>query len=405
HPGIIQHLNSARKQGDVLIVSVVRDEHVRRGPGRPVFPDEFRALNVAALTQVDYVCVVDDETPFESVRLIQPDVFARGQAYKERDRQLHAKIFEEEKEFYLGKSRIAETDGFSFSSSQIIKQLLEIYPEETRDYLKEFSARYPFETILDHLEDLRDLKVLVVGDGILDEYHYCEPLGKAAKANLVVHRFLGHEAFAGGAFAVANHVAGLCDRVQLVSLLGREDSREDFIQENLKPNVTPHFFYRDDGPTIVKKRYVHPYLNQKLFEVNYINDAFVEPSRQAEMIETLDRMVPDYDLVLICDFGHGFISKDIFQAVKNKARVLAVNAQTNAANTGYNLITKYERPDFVCVDEMEMRLAAQDKHESIDQVARRIRQAIQTKGLIVTLGKKGALGVDDNGQSWMIPIF
>ncbi len=85
HPGIINHLEQAKKQGDVLVVTVIKDKDVRRGPGRPVFPDNLRVENVASLAQVDFTCAVDDEIPFECVKVINPDVFAKGQAYKERD--------------------------------------------------------------------------------------------------------------------------------------------------------------------------------------------------------------------------------------------------------------------------------------------------------------------------------
>jgi len=97
HPGIIKHLDEAKGKGDVLVVTVVRDSDVRRGPGRPIFPEEFRAENVAAIQQVDYVCIVEDVNPFECVRRIKPDIFAKGQAYKSRDRKIHQKIYEDEK--------------------------------------------------------------------------------------------------------------------------------------------------------------------------------------------------------------------------------------------------------------------------------------------------------------------
>src|SRR5271157_1070256 len=65
HPGVINHLNDAKEQGDVLIVTVIKDQDVRKGPGRPIFPEKLRAENVASLEQVDYVCLVDDNIPFE----------------------------------------------------------------------------------------------------------------------------------------------------------------------------------------------------------------------------------------------------------------------------------------------------------------------------------------------------
>src|SRR3990172_9591943 len=229
HPGIIKHVNEEKKQGDVLVVTVIKDKDVHRGPGRPVFPDSLRAENVASLKQVDYVCIVDDEVPFECVKAIKPNVFAKGQSQKERDEKIHKKIFEEEKNLYLGRAKVYETKGFSFSSSQIINNFLYVYPEETKSYLNTFKKKYSFSDITESLNKLQHLKVFLIGDGIIDESHYCSPLGKSAKSNLVVNKYLTHEVFAGGVFAIANHIAGLCDRIHLVTLLGNEKSEENFI--------------------------------------------------------------------------------------------------------------------------------------------------------------------------------
>ena len=169
--------------------------------------------------------------------------------------------------FYFGKSKIYETDGFSFSASYIINNFLDIYPEETKGYLKSFSKQYSFNDIAERLNKLKDLKVLLIGDGIIDEYHYCTALGKSAKSHLVVSKYITHEVFAGGAFAIANHLAGLCDSVKLVTLLGSQSWGEDFVLKSLKQNIDAKFFYRDDGPTIVKKRYVDQYLNQKILRL------------------------------------------------------------------------------------------------------------------------------------------
>src|SRR3990172_6920539 len=162
HPGIIRHLNSAKKQCDILIVTVIKDKDVRRGPGRPIFSEDLRLENVASLGMVDYVCAVDDEKPFECVKMIKPDIFAKGQAYKERDRKIHQKVFDEERDFYFGKSKLYETDGFSFSSSQIINNFLYVYPEDTKSYLKSFSEKYSFEDIAANIDKLKDLKILLI---------------------------------------------------------------------------------------------------------------------------------------------------------------------------------------------------------------------------------------------------
>jgi len=405
HPGIIKHLDEAKGKGDVLVVTVVRDSDVRRGPGRPIFPEEFRAENVAAIQQVDYVCIVEDVNPFECVRRIKPDIFAKGQAYKARDRKIHQKIYEEEKEFYFGKSTIYETQGFSFSSSNLINNFLDIYSDETKSFLKKLSRHYSFEDIVKKLESLKKMKILLIGDGIIDEYHYCAAMGRSSKNPIIVNKYITHETFAGAVFIIANHIAGICEEVQLVTLLGKNDSKEDFIRSNLKPNVRPKFFFRDDGPTIVKKRYVNQYLNQKLFEINYLNENYINGDCESGIIKYLASVVPQYDLVLVSDFGHGFITDGIIKTVGKNAKMFAVNTQTNAANTGYNMITKYKKPNFVCLDEAEARLATQDKFSDIEDITRRIAAKINTDFLIVTLGKKGSIGINRNGEVNYTPIF
>lgn len=278
------------------------------------------------------------------------------------------------------------------------------YPEEVRGFLKRFFKKYSLRQIADKINDISRLKVLILGDGIIDEYHYCESLGKSAKAPLVVNRFLSQEVFAGGAFAIANHLAGLCDDVQLVSLLGKTDSREEFIRHNLKPNVQLKFFSKD-GPTIIKKRYINQYLNQKLFEVNYLNDSNISAQLETEIISYLKKPLSLCDIVLISDFGHGFITPKIIKFIEKNARSFAVNTQTNAANAGYNMITKYRNPTYVCLDEPELRWAAQEKYADIEKVARKILKAIKPKSLIVTLGKSGSLGINASGQLNRTPIF
>jgi rfaE bifunctional protein kinase chain/domain len=405
HPGIIKHLNEAKKRGNILIVTIIKDKDVRKGPERPVFPENFRLGNVSSLEQVDYCCLVDDDTPFECVKRIKPDYFAKGRNYAERDRSIHSKIFDKERELYFGKCKIHETDGFSFSSSQIINNFLDIYSEKTGNFLKAFSKKYSFHDIVKKLDSLKDLKVLLIGDGIIDEYYYCESMGKSPKAQLIVNKYVTHEIFAGGAFAIANHVAGICEKVQLVTLLGREDSREDFVLDNLKSNVGVKFFYRDDGPSVIKRRYINQYQKQKIFEINYINDNNISGEFESEVIDYLKSVIPDYDLILVSDFGHGFITNKLIRKIEAFPKKLAVNAQTNGANAGYNLITKYKNTNFICLDAPEARLATQEKYAEIEYVARKLLNDIDTDYLIITVGGNGSLCINKKGEINLTPAF
>jgi rfaE bifunctional protein nucleotidyltransferase chain/domain len=405
HPGVVTHLRSAKQQGDVLVVTVIKDKDIRRGPGRPIFNEKLRAENVASLSIVDYVSIVDDETPFESVGRIRPDVFAKGQAYKERDQVAHNKLFKEERDFVFENVSLYETPGPSFSSSHIINDVFDIYPEETKEFLRKFSKRFSFNKIAEKINSLKDMRILLVGDGIIDEYHYCLAMSRSAKAPIIVNKYLSHDVFAGGTFAIANHLAGICSEAHLVSLLGTEDSKEDFILDNLKSNVNPKFFFREDGPTVVKRRYINQYLNQKLFEINYLNDEYITRRFESEIIEYLELVIPKYDLVLVSDFGHGFITKRIIKAIEGSSKVLAINTQFNGANAGYNLITKYNRSHFICLDEAEIRLAAQNRFGDIEAVMKKIAKSTNSDYLLVTQGKKGSICIDRKEDINRTPVF
>ena len=81
HPGHTRYLADARAEGDVLIVAVNSDRSVRaqnKGADRPIHPEQERAELLSALACVDAVVVFDEDTPFDIVSAIQPDVLVKG---------------------------------------------------------------------------------------------------------------------------------------------------------------------------------------------------------------------------------------------------------------------------------------------------------------------------------------
>ena len=86
HPGHVRYLERARSLGDILIVGVNSDRSVSRiKPGRPINPEKARAEVLAALRMVDYVSVFNEETPYELIKGIMPDVLVKGGDWKKED--------------------------------------------------------------------------------------------------------------------------------------------------------------------------------------------------------------------------------------------------------------------------------------------------------------------------------
>ncbi len=405
HPGHIKHFEAARRQGDVLVVTLTEDRYVGKGPGRPVFNQRLRAETLAEIECVDYVTINQWPTAIKTLKKLKPDVYAKGSDYADRSQDLTGEIYNEEKAVQEGGGRIHFTDEISFSSTELLNVHFSVYHKEADEFLRGFRKKYRADRIIKMMKDLKKLKVLVVGDPIIDEYHYCQPMGKAWKETVITTRYLNRESFAGGVLATANHIAGFCDRVDLVACLGLENTQEQFIRERLKPNVSPRFFYREDAPTVTKRRYVDPAFLSKMFEVCFLNTRTPPPEVTGKVCRHLAKVCPDYDLVIASDFGNGFIGDEIVKVLCEKAPFLAVNTQTNSANTGFNLITKYPRADYVCIDEPEIRLALSDKYGSLEEMMTRIAGRMDCGRITVTRGHNGSLGYAPDTGFIEIPVL
>ena len=271
--------------------------------------------------------------------------------------------------------------------------LFERFPDDTKTYLRDFAARRPFNELNKILDSFRPLKVLTVGETIIDQYQYCVSIGRSAKDPTLVVRDLSTETFAGGIVAVANHLASFVDEVAMVTSLGDRQSYQGLVQEKLHRAVKPHYVVQKDTRTILKKRIVERYHFAKLIEV-YEMDApapAVEAAYNRELCDRLQELLPQYDLVIAVDFGHGMITDDAVQLLSDKSKFLAVNAQANAGNFGYHTISRYPRVDYASMTERELRLEARKRDGCPKEIIASVANQIGCKGLAVTLGKDGCI--------------
>ena len=86
HVGHVRYLKDAKHLGEVLIIGLNSDKSVSAiKPGRPVNPQEHRAEILASLSMVDYVVLFDEDTPYDLIKLVEPDVLVKGGDWKKED--------------------------------------------------------------------------------------------------------------------------------------------------------------------------------------------------------------------------------------------------------------------------------------------------------------------------------
>ncbi len=123
HPGHIKYFQASKKLGDLLVVTLSPDKYVDKGPGRPVFIQDLRAESIAALSCVDYVAINKWKTAEETLRLIKPKYYVKGQEFK----TLEDKTNKLQKEYTVVKEIGAEmrfTNEIVFSSTQLINKYI-----------------------------------------------------------------------------------------------------------------------------------------------------------------------------------------------------------------------------------------------------------------------------------------
>ena len=211
------------------------------------------------------------------------------------------------------------------------------------------------------------MRVLFVGETIEDVYHYGHLLGRATKEPIIVLEHDDTETFKGGVWAAAEHARSFCEKVDV-----------------LTGNVT------------VKERWLDIGHMRKLFEVYR--------TLKETHVSTGDLPIEDYDAVIVTDYGHGMMAPELIELLNTQAKFLAVNVQTNSGNFGFSLATKYPRADYLCMDELEARLATQNRAGDIKHSVAELSNIAPR--VVVTLGRYGAIGWSSaEGGYTEVPAF
>ena len=394
HIGHIKHFEEARSLGDCLVVTITPDEYVNKGPNRPAFTTALRLEALAALEAVDFVAANKWPVAVETIKTLQPAIYCKGPDYKIHSDDITDKINDEEKAITSIGGTIMYTKDITFSSSSLLNQFGDVYNDLQKSFINKLINNQNFDEIKIMVNELRNLKVLVVGETIIDQYIFCEALGKSGKEPVLVLRDLETALFSGGAAAIARHLSDFCGNISLLSMLGEKKEYEDFIFGSLPENIKPYFIYKDGAPTITKKRYVDYISKSKSLGVYSINDAQMNGKNQNQLQTYLDDLIPKHDMVIISDYGHGFLSKEMAKYISKQSIFTALNAQINAANIGYHTMNNYQNISCTIINETELRHELRDRENNVEKLMKQLSESLRVKVMVVTKGNEGAILFD-----------
>ena len=355
HLGHIRHLQEARKLGDRLVVSVTSDGFVAKGMGRPHFTAAHRAEALSALGCVDEVVINNGPDACAVIERLRPAVYVKGIDYLDKNtdglRRETAAV-----EAVGGRIEFTKTE--KWSSSRLLNS--ERFPDDVQRYLEAARKSFAKEKILAAFDFADSKEIAFVGETIIDEYRYVQGLGRASKELMLATVETGFERFDGGVMAAAKHgdwPNGHCVTV-------------------------PH--------SITKTRFVDADFNRKLFDVYSARKIKLDEAERDDFRAVLHDVAGTVDIVVVLDFGHGLLGRFEREGLCTGVPFLAVNAQTNAGNFGFNPITNYARADYICVDNPEARIAVGMSEEADRDVIRALTGKIACKRFLVTHGRNGS---------------
>ena len=391
HPGHIHHLQFARSLGDILIVSVSADPHVHKGVHRPLIPDDLRASSLAALECVDAVYVNPQPTALELIDSLRPDVYVKGREYEQSC----------DSRFLAEKDAVIRHGGrVVFSSGDIVYSstaLIETYGLSERFHDKRVSRfRDQYGLTSSNLQALlhksRGRKIAVIGDYILDRYHFCDATGVAGEGPMLSLRPMQQRDYDGGAGVIALHLAGMGAQPTLLSALA-DDEISAQIAMRLESHGVDVQCRRGRREVVCKHRYLVDHT--KLFKVDdgaaTPADSQLEGLLAAKIISACDGA----DAAIIVDFGYGMITGGLLGRILPELRKRVPILCGDVSGRQSHLL-QFKEMDLLCPTEREMRESQHDFSSGLGAVAWKLLGATSARRAIVTLGKQGLVTFDGN---------
>jgi rfaE bifunctional protein nucleotidyltransferase chain/domain len=266
HYGHIKHFESAKKNCDYLFVSITSDEYIRKGPNRPIHNNNERIKFLQSLKFIDCVFIANGESGVDSINLIKPDFYFKGSDYKNNKLDKTKKIFQEIDAVKKNRGKVIYTNEKHMSSSRIINQFNLALNEKHSKFIDQIKKKNSYLNIIKSLNELKNTKVMVVGDLIIDKYIFGDAVGKSGKEPHMVFNQYKEEMYIGGSLIIANHLSDFVDKITLISDCGVENTIKILLKKKLKKNISHVRLspYKNYKPSL-KTRFIDLVSKYKLF--------------------------------------------------------------------------------------------------------------------------------------------
>jgi rfaE bifunctional protein kinase chain/domain len=391
HPGHLRLLKYASEVSDYLVVGVY-DHH---SPGA-LLSEELRLESVLAIGIVNHAFLLHDP-PANFIGALQPSVVVKGKEHESDSNP------EQEVVASYGGHLVFTSGEITFSSLDLIRNEFRTLTPSSISMPRDYPERHGFniKDLRKLLDQFAGLRVLVIGDVIVDEYIACDALGMSQEDPSIVVTPVLAEKFVGGASIVAGHAAALGAEVRLLSVTGC-DALADFTAKKLTSyNVDATLFKDESRPTALKQRYRS--LGKTLLRVSQLKQHAIDIMLQRRLFDEIESKIRRFDLVMFSDFNYGCLPQPLVDAINALCMQHGVPMVADSQSSSQvGDVSRFRNMLLLKPTEREARLALRDFASGLVVITEALYERAKARNVILTLGSEG-LFIHKMGDSWHPP--
>lgn len=387
HPGHVRHLAYAKTIADILVTTLTTDKHIDKGIYRPHVPEQLRAINLAAFEMVDFVVIDNEAKPLKILQQIQPDYFAKGFEYTASGLPPSTQEEADIVNGYGGEMIFTPGDVVYSSSKFINLTMPKIQIEKLLSLMD--TEGLSFNDLRDALTNLKNVRIHVVGDTIVDSYTRTNLIGGQTKTPTFSVHFQGCADYIGGAGIVAQHLQAAGADVTFSTVLGN-DPLKDFVINGLNASRIKNIPIIDPTrPTINKNVIIAD--NYRLLKIDTLDNRTISGRILDHLIDAL-KSTPT-DAVVFSDFRHGIFNRATVHKLIAAIPSYVYRVADSQVATRWGNIIEYQDFDLITPNEREARFALADQDSVVGKLAGVLKEKTNCQLLILKLGERGIFTV------------
>jgi len=400
HPGHTRLFRYAKEQGDFVVVGVL-DDSLSRGA---IVAIEDRLMGVSEMSCIDYAFALWD-SPAEFIAVLKPSIVVKGLEHKNQINPEKVAI-----DAYGGRLLFSSGETL-FSSIDLLRRDFFQVNHSNIHLPQEFLQRHNIDVLSleRRLRAMQEMRVIVIGDTIVDEYIICDAVGLSREDPTVVLRPLSRDNFLGGAGIVSAHARSIGRHVDFLTVLGRDERAEHVLNLLASYGIAVKALHDDTRPTTHKMRYRAQ--DRTMVRINTFSEIEISAALQNALYEAVEERIDNADLLIFSDFNYGILPQPLVERIAELAHAHGVSLTADSQTSSQmGDISRFRNMNLITPTEHEARVALRDTTGGLAHITSALIAKAGCHNIILTLGAEGVFiqSSDRDKDLWLtdrLPAF